>query len=309
MQTHYCKYLLLAALSIVLVACSGSNKPGNAQLSETMQSQMPAYWKLKNLRVESQENLGTETSPRIASRFKATLAPSEDLYTPARTMPDLPSRPVFSVIFIERSLKKDEGIDTYGVMSSTRKGEGWETRINLESDSPTTFGKPQSQYRGDADRVIVVGSKEEESLRNELVEAQERKKQDEEARVEKARQDLLSRIEGTGRFTGVLRQGYRDSYMIELELTRGGGSDSVTGWIDFPELGKKKSLQGTVIAEGSDQFVLRLVETGVISQTPGSTALEGIRYGLSIDPENAKGLIGPWNQGRYSGVVQIRRTN
>lgn len=308
MQIRKCRGLLLAILSIVLMACSNSNKPANAQLSETIRSQIPAYWQLKNLRVESQENLGTETSPRIASRFKATLAPSEDLYTLARA-PDLPSRPDFSVLFVERSLKKDEGIDIYGVMSSTRKGEGWETRINLESDSPTTFGKPQSQYRGDADRVIVAGSNEEESLRNELVEALERKKQDEEARVEKARQDLLSRIEGTGRFTGVLRQGYRDSYMIELELTRTSGSDSVTGWIDFPELGKKKSLQGTVIAEGSNQFVLRLVENGVVSQTPGSTALEGIRYGLSIDPENAKGLIGPWNQGRYSGSVQIRRTN
>jgi hypothetical protein len=71
---------LLACSALLLAACSGAPGPGKDELeAELVANHLPPSWRLEDLDISVQENMGTEVEPVIATRFSADVEPQQDL--------------------------------------------------------------------------------------------------------------------------------------------------------------------------------------------------------------------------------------
>jgi hypothetical protein len=189
----------LACLAL-LAACSGKPGPSKSELeAELISGQLPASWSLESLDVTAQENIGTDVEPVVASRFAAEIELQQDLYKQTVT-----SRPVEAEggnkvryladhRIVEQATEAGTEAKLFGVARSTRRGEGWNIRIELESRPWSSAGEPLSEF---GTEYVIAGSDEEAAL-IERVNAEwraEQRRQEEEERRRLAEMERLNDV-------------------------------------------------------------------------------------------------------------------
>lgn len=162
------RLVLGAFVALLLAACSGDPGPDRDELeAELVASHLPASWTLETMDITVQENMGTEVEPVVASRFSAEIEPQQDLYQPTVTSraveaeKNSPVRYLAGRRVIEKATEAGTTAEIFGVARSTRRGEGWVIRIDLESRPWRTAGDPLSDFGTDH---VIAGSSEEAEL-------------------------------------------------------------------------------------------------------------------------------------------------
>ncbi|MCB4821560.1 hypothetical protein [Roseicella aerolata] len=126
-----------------------------ALLQQELAVRLPSPWRLAELRLEAQADLGSAAAPEIHSRLLAMLALALPTFEPAGREGEITfARPVAPEGY-RRAVQ--------GLAISTRRDGRWETRITLEPDSALAVpGLPAAALPG---RVVMLGSEEEARLR------------------------------------------------------------------------------------------------------------------------------------------------
>jgi len=73
--------ICIAALTALLVGCSGENKPSETDLRQALASTLPDYLTVTDFNVEAMANEGNEVEPRFIARYNASVEVVEALYT------------------------------------------------------------------------------------------------------------------------------------------------------------------------------------------------------------------------------------
>ena len=165
MRTFY-SLTAVALAALVMVGCSGSVPgPNQDQLKLEIREALDNAWSVTSLDVESRAQEGPETSPVVTTRFSAEIESTEPLFVqvrPSEAVPDdiLGSPYTPQAAYIRRVQEKGLKIKVAGTTSSVRQGEGWQTRVTLETSSQEVKGAPRSNFEGMGFPVVEADSDE-----------------------------------------------------------------------------------------------------------------------------------------------------
>lgn len=160
--------LLALLLALTLSACS--SKPGpteNEIQAELISNHFPAWWTIESFDVTVQENTGTEVEPVITSRFSAEIELQQDLYKPTATsqpveaVGNAPVRFLADRRVIEVATEASTQTQIFGLARSTRRGEGWDIHVELESRPWHTAGEALADF---GTEYVIAGTAEEAEL-------------------------------------------------------------------------------------------------------------------------------------------------
>lgn len=317
-----------ALAALVMVGCSGSAPgPNDDQLKSSIREQLDNAWQVTTLDVESRAQEGTETSPVVTTRFTAEIESTEPLFVqvrPREAIPDdlLGSPYTPQAAYIRRVQEKGLEIKIAGTTRSVRHGEGWQTRVSLETVSQDVKGAPRSKFEGmgfpvveaDSDEAKVWITKIREKFEAQRLAEKERAEQAaaaraaEEAMREERRKawaenqnkafTALAFESLSGRTAGI------PEYLLRTNLKQDGDA-KVTGTIEWTAMkGNHKALkwratkvvEGTLSTNAEGLLVLNLQEKSLVG-TPEGDAREvvvGLVYELKLDPKNPNQVTGQW---------------
>lgn len=160
------KHLMLALLTIGLLAACGSSGPTQSEIRAAFEQEIPGLLELKEFKLEQARNTGSDENPVWVARVIATLAPREATYE-IDTVED-------GVRILKQVRAAGERINTYGTARSVRNNKGWRHSFQYDGSTDPVLGRPRSEYGADA---LVAGTPEADALLAEI------KRKREEARI------------------------------------------------------------------------------------------------------------------------------
>ena len=143
----------IAALTALLVGCSGENKPSETDLRQALASTLPDYLTVSDFNVEAMANEGNEVEPRFIARYNASVEVAEALYTRDGKDGD--------VMFLKEAEASGLETEVFGKsMSVLYQGE-WNHNVSIDGNTVRQMGRPRSAFPGA--KTIIRGSEEEEA--------------------------------------------------------------------------------------------------------------------------------------------------
>jgi hypothetical protein len=314
--------------AFVLAGCSGSAPgPNEDQLKSSIREELDNAWQVTSLDIESRAQEGTETSPVVTTRFTAEIESTEPLFVQVRPREAIPNDLLGwpytpQAAYIRRVQDKGLEIKIAGTTRSARHGEGWQTRVALETASQDVKGAPRSKFEGMGFPVVETDSDEAKEWISKIrgqIEAQELAAKEKAERVAAARAAEAALQEErrkawaenqnkaftalafeplSGRTYGV------PEYRLQTNLKQDGDS-KVSGTIEWTAMkGNHKTLkwratkvvEGTLSTNAEGLLVLNLEEKSLVG-TPEGDAREvvvGLVYELKLDPKNPNQVTGQW---------------
>lgn len=153
--------LAVAALILTLAPAPGfafaaeqrrdALEPGLERIGETLQTVLPAYWKVSGIKIIATVNEGDAVDPKLKQRIEAKVLPVSALYTEA---PGTAGKLSPYVIVIETA-PADKPRTLYGIAYASYRAGKWSIRIGLEN-GVDQLGKPIDLI----DRPTVVAGSE-----------------------------------------------------------------------------------------------------------------------------------------------------
>lgn len=286
----------VSCIPIVFIAgCNQNNGPSQAQVQESLKAQLPSYSQLESFQIKKSENLGTETEPKIQSRFKASLRVSEDLFnTTVSDDLNLISHPLADKTkFIEKTTSEGEKIKLYGLSVSEQYEDTWKTEFEFEENPFRELGIPREKYK---ERTIVKGSDEEKKYTQELEQANKKFRNN-------AVSTLFSR-----EHKGYLGQSYGQIPFILNFTSYDKNSGNIEGTISF-ENGFMKKIKTVKRIQGKfSKSKINFTTTGFITGKEKDTWGLGTEYSINMNEQwpRQEYLIGSWKHpGKPDGALAI----
>jgi hypothetical protein len=150
-------------LIITLSGCS-SLGPSGKEFQESLQGQIPNYWEVQSIQIEGRENQGSNTIPRIQTRFKSLVKLREDTFREVRYYQprQISKKRLEGVVFVTPADKKGKDLTIYGQAISSKYTDAWQTSVDIDSDP---FGENEDSRIGLdwKEEVKVVGSAKSKS--------------------------------------------------------------------------------------------------------------------------------------------------
>ena len=131
----------LAAFS--LAACGEDGPDLQAHFSENV----PAGWQAKSFKIEVKEDVGSKVEPRRHYRFRAQVAPQEDLYRPVGRLD--------GTTVLKQAARQGAESEVLGTAVSVFQADRWESVFNFEQAPDFSAGKPASAHGA---QYVVMGS-------------------------------------------------------------------------------------------------------------------------------------------------------
>ena len=150
---------------VLIVGCSESNTPSTEAIKESLKKDIPAYSEITSFQIEKSENLGTETEPKIQTRFKANVRINSDLYNKVRLREYSDKNWLMEAKFIKKQTSKGSSVDLFGLSVSEQLADSWKTDFKLETNPFRELGSPRHEFNAEA---IVIGSREEKEYREKI---------------------------------------------------------------------------------------------------------------------------------------------
>jgi hypothetical protein len=156
--------LTLLPLIMILGGCS-SLGPNEKEFRNSLQSKVPNYWEVQSIQIEGRENQGSNTIPRIQTRFKSSVKLKEDTFKEVRYYQpgQISKKRLEGVVFVTPADKKGKDLTIYGQAISSKYTDAWQTSIDIDGDP---FGKNEDFGIGLdwKEEMKVVGSAKVRSL-------------------------------------------------------------------------------------------------------------------------------------------------
>ncbi|HRP76020.1 MAG TPA: hypothetical protein PK725_12005 [Rhodocyclaceae bacterium] len=333
--------VVLAAL--FLAACSGTSGPDEAHVRAAVADELPDGWELVSFKIETSEDLGSKTSPRVATRFNARAKSKLDLYRYSSTRITLPPGVIGQVTPIDLAVKAGEQRDVFGTTESVRQGEGWRTSVALESENLSSLGLKREIIAAGAGRTVAMGTSEVDEFNAEIRDMIEFRKKVEDARAEEHRKYLEEQREqqaaeharideqkaaaqreahaavlaalGAVRdlLTGkelqfdLIRGMNRVEHQAVLTLESTDLPDRLVGEIQWMETKARKSLEGVISRNDFGMYEVNLVETELLNPDEAEGRTEAARYRIRLHREDPNRIeTATWRTDDRNGRVSIR---
>jgi hypothetical protein len=279
MNQHYLSAPVMSVPVLAIFVLGGCSQlgPDDADFKSDLQASIPKHWQVKSVKIESRENTGTNTVPKVETRFKAKTQLEEDTFKKLRNykieVPD--PRRIESVIFIQPANKAGKNIDIFGIAVSERYNEKWKTFFQIDGDpfdsKSIDFGGfptdtqveavgqelPRSRFQG---KTVLINTPEEQVLKNEIAQ-----------QIELEEQQILSKLfseshEGSPSIS---------SFTIKSE-SKSDEIQKVSGQIEFISFVEKdiRGFEGTM-----SDTELKFTITKELGGTGGSQLSSGDRLG------------------------------
>ena len=136
-------------------AAATTDPPGPDVVGQTIGAMLPGYWTVQSLQLTGPVDYGNAIDPDWRWRFEATLTPKEPLYVNAGDFD--------GVVLLEPTLNSESQETLYGTVRATFRAGRWNTEVSLENRPFDGRGLPGSFFAG---RTVVVGSEEEQAVRD-----------------------------------------------------------------------------------------------------------------------------------------------
>ena len=253
---------LLLTLCLMLVAC-GASGPGNADIRNAFEQDMPAIVELKSFTLENPRNAGSDERPVWVARTIAEMALRETTYD-IETVEG-------GVRILKPVRQAGEPFSFYGTVRSERSGDGWRHSFRSDGSSNPVMGRPRSDYGPDA---LIADSPEAKALLAKIAQEKEQARIAEETRIaeEAAEQKRREEAEAAKRQrieAAVAKHSaaFAPEEMVRLELRHGEKiALLVTGSAEGPG-----RVWGTDRYTGDSDFSKSVVHAGLLK--PGETGI------------------------------------
>jgi hypothetical protein len=232
------RYTLLSSVGIItpcIIILSGCNSvgPSKSFLQDRIKDQLPQYWEIKSLKVEKQENLGSNVEPLVSTRFKVIVQLKEDIYQTAGSIDGIPTKRQEGVSFVTKSESQGKEVEIYGVSKATQKSDSWSTNINFDENGTGNLGQPRTSFSG---KVVLRNSQEETLFRNEV---------EEKIRVE--RNVMTSILNGENKLSGErLKTKNSLRFFVVKFDSFDTSSNKFSGQVEYPEANFVAKIEGLV---------------------------------------------------------------
>ena len=185
----------LLAIGLFSAGSVKAQRPTDAQLRQVFAQSIgatAAFMRISSFRVEASENVGSRVEPLWHTRFRAIVTMTQATYRMSwapdpgidtTTMMAIPA----AVVVVEVVRRPGQSITVFGRTQSTLYSGQWRTRVELEGVpfDERSIGSPRAAFRGS--RLILVGTREEATLRTALEERRRAFFLDGERRAERQR--------------------------------------------------------------------------------------------------------------------------
>ena len=338
--SHY--FVVAALAAFVMVGCSGSSPgPNEDQLKASIREKLDNAWKVTSMDVESRAQEGTETSPVVSTRFSAEIESTEPLFVqvrPREAIPDdllgWPYTP--QAAYIRRVQESGLELKIAGTTRSVRRGEGWETKVTLETASQDVKGAPRSNFEGMGFPVVEADSDEAKAwigkiraeINSQELAAKARAEKAAEARAaeqalrEQQRKEWAESQNNAFKAIAFEPLGGRTmgfpEYRIQTNLKQDDDS-KVSGTVEWTAMsrnGKNFKWRATKVVEGTlnttedGLLVLTLEEKSLLGAPEGDAqdVVVGLVYEMKLDPQSQNQVVGCWGRKgmRPSNLVLAR---
>lgn len=341
LSTSLMKFALVAMAAFFLAACSGASGPDEAHVRAAVIEALPDGWELVSFKIETSEDLGSKTSPRVATRFNAKAKSKVDLFGYSNTRISLPPGVIGQVTPIDLTVKAGEQRDVFGTTESVRQGEGWRTSAALESDL-SSLGLKREIISAGAGRTVAANTSELDEFKAEVRDMIEFRKKVEDARAEEHRKHLEEQREqqaaeqariaeqraaaqreaqeaalaalGVARDSMIgkelrfdmLRGTHKVEHQAVLTLEATDAPDRLVGEIQWSETKARKSLEGVITRNDFGMYEVNLVEAELLNPGEVEGPTMPASYRIRLDRENISRVRdASWSMGERRGHVRI----
>lgn len=140
----------ILGLSMLALAACGKNGP---DLEAQFTADMPDMWQVVSFKIDAEEDVGSEVEPRRRFRFRAEVAPKNDLY---QSLGILEGRAILKL-----SVEKGDEAPVLGTASSAFHADKWKSVFSLEQAPDFFAGRPADSF---GTQHVVMGSSDYKSL-------------------------------------------------------------------------------------------------------------------------------------------------
>jgi hypothetical protein len=207
-------------VSIILVACSGENKPATSELKTALVQNMPGHIELNSFSVQASQNFGNNVEPIYGTRFNATVIVLVDLYKTDKRDKE--------VTFVRLVTKKGKQTEIFGKITSKLYQGTWKHNINIDGTPILNLGVPLNQVS--AGHVIIRGSDKEKKYYAEI----ERKEKERQAEIKRKEAELRKNLANASK---ILIGTWRDENILGIYKANGtvhckydNGNECIYGW-------------------------------------------------------------------------------
>ena len=159
MTLHRRIVAIAAALTLASALGTGNaettDPPGPDVIGQAVGAMLPGYWTVQSLQLTDPVDYGNAIDPEWRWRFEAALTPKEPLYVEAGD--------IEGVVLLEPTLTPESRETLYGTVRATFHAGQWNTEVSLENRPFDGRGLPGSFFAG---RTAVVGSEQEQAVRD-----------------------------------------------------------------------------------------------------------------------------------------------
>lgn len=307
------KLFLSIALISLLAACS-SGEPTGEDIKNTLMFEGPSFLKINTIEVEASQNIGSDDTPLIKSRFKGTAIVTETLYEEAGFY--------VGKYVLRESIKKGSEFNIYGISTANSQNDKW--RISFESIDikPTFSGKPITEWPRDGYALegtpeaiqLIEEHRIREAERQKLLkEKLAKQRAEEEARKQAEQEALLLR---QNRFELMLESGKKHTASLNwgnikypVEVTFEGYNPETTifngrmTYLTLKGSDNSRKLQGTLV-DGTLKFKANGIRQSVSSKRSAIRIPDGEYIVSTIDENIGKGALSTQN-GNISFEINI----
>ncbi|RLB84217.1 MAG: hypothetical protein DRH24_05630 [Deltaproteobacteria bacterium] len=169
-------------VSIILVACSGENKPPTSEMKAALTQSIPGHVELNSFSIQASQNFGNKVEPIYGSRFNSTVTAMVDLYKIDKKDK--------GITFARLVTKRGKQTEVFGKITSKLYQGAWKHNIDIDGSPIRNLGLPLNQIP--AGRVIVRGSDEEKNYYAEIERKEKERRIERERKAAELRENILN---------------------------------------------------------------------------------------------------------------------
>jgi hypothetical protein len=158
---------------VMFLSGCGQSGPSDRDLKSSLQADLPPYWEVQWIQVESRGNRGSEAIPIIETRYKASIKLTEDIFKEVRgyQKETTPVEDLLKVAFLTPADKKGKEITIYGTSTSKKYQDTWKTDMTREGNAALLGYQERIRSEfllGSTKETVIIGSSEEEAWKVKL---------------------------------------------------------------------------------------------------------------------------------------------
>ena len=212
--------VIATLVSLIMVACSGENKPATSEMKAALTQSISGHVELNSFAIQASQNFGNKVEPIYGSRFNSTVSAMVDLYKIDKKDK--------GITFARLVTKRGKQTEVFGKITSKLYQGAWKHNIDIDGTPIRNLGVPLNQIS--AGRVIVRGSAEEKKYYAEIERKEKERRIEREREATELRKNIANAqniLVGTWRDKNSLCI-YKSDSTVHIKFDK--GSEEIQAW-------------------------------------------------------------------------------